>query len=261
MNFLALYGDALDIELGTADRSALFTVARRKAAINAGQLEFVKRTGCFRKTATIPLTHGTREYDLDAAGVISSQDFLRVWDDGVEYVFTASGGSPTYRTGPDFPRRDVGWLNRNQQGWRSAPNATIPQSWYLRVDGGKAYLGLSEPPALTGGDTASITFPYVARPIDLSADGDVPFSNSADPLLTLEPWHQALAHYGAAMLERLRKNVNGEQKQLTLFAGMVADYLQTDIETDGETIFMATDYRTQAGRQPLSRAQRDPLIY
>lgn len=260
MTFLDLYGNALDIELGTADRTSLFTLVRRKAAINAAQLEFVKRTGCFRKSATLTLAHGTREYDLEAAGAISAQDFLRVWDDGVEYVFT-SGGSATYRSGPDFPRRDVGWLNRNQQGWRSATNATIPQSWYLRQDGGKVYVGLSEPPALTGGDAASITFPYVARPMDLSADGDVPFTNSADALLVLEPWHQALAHYAAATLERLRKNVNGEQKQLTLFAGMVADYLQTDIETDGETIFMATDYRAQAGRMPLSRAQRDPLIY
>jgi hypothetical protein len=47
MDFVTLYGLELDRELGSADRTVLFTTARRKAAINAAQLEWVKRTECF----------------------------------------------------------------------------------------------------------------------------------------------------------------------------------------------------------------------
>jgi hypothetical protein len=48
MTFLQLYGDYLDIELGSADRTALFTTARRKDAVNRAQLEFAKQTECSR---------------------------------------------------------------------------------------------------------------------------------------------------------------------------------------------------------------------
>ena len=49
MTFLELYGTELDRELGTTDRTQRFTTARRKAAINAGQLEFVRRTECLTR--------------------------------------------------------------------------------------------------------------------------------------------------------------------------------------------------------------------
>lgn len=260
MQFSTLYGSALDIELGSADRTSLFTTARRQAAINAGQLEFIKRTGCFRRVASIALADDTREYDLESASNLAATDFLKVWDDGVELAVTV-GSDTTYRSGQDFPRRDVPMLNRQFPGWRSATATSIPQSWYLKQDGGKVYFGLSEPPSIESGDSAAVTLPYVARAADMSADADKPFTASSDALNLLEPWHQALAHYGAAVLERLRKNVNAEQKQLALFAGYVADYLQAQAPTDGETVMMARDYRAEQGRFPTSRVQRDPLIY
>jgi hypothetical protein len=262
MTFLQLYGEGLNIELGSDDNTQLFTTVRRKAAINAGQLEFIKRTKCFRKVATIALTHNTREYDLNST-LVTGKDFLSVWDDGVEYVLT-SGGTASYRSGPDFPRRDLSWLNQNQQGWRVASASQYPQFWYLRDPAGSAVtLGLSEPPSITGTNTASITLPYVARCPDMSADGASPFNSDADAeaIRVVEPYHQALAHFGASVLERLRKNYDGVQAQLALFAGYVADYLQEQNPRDGERMFMAHDYRAAAGRMPLSRAQRDPLIY
>lgn len=260
MDFVTLYGEALHIELGSQDTTSLFTTVRRKAAINKAQLEFVKRTGCFRRSASLALIHNQREYDLEASAVISGQDFLRVWDDGVELVVTV-GTNVSYRSGEDFPRRDVPLLNRQYPGWRSMSATSIPQSWYLRQDGGTVNFGLSEPPSITAPDTSTVTLPYVARPLDLSADADVPFALTANALQVLEPWHQALPHYAAALLERLRKNVSAEQKQLTLFAGYVADYLQQQVPTDGESIWMARDYRAEAGRMPRSLSQRDPFVY
>lgn len=76
--FLQLYGDDLDRELGTADRSVLFNLARRKDAINAAQQEWVKRTECLVGLAAIPLVSGTPEYDLESVG-----DFAWTEKDGV----------------------------------------------------------------------------------------------------------------------------------------------------------------------------------
>ena len=66
MDFLTLYGTELDRELGTTDRTQRFTTARRKEAINAAQLRFLKRTGCVTKQTTIALVDGTQEYDVEA---------------------------------------------------------------------------------------------------------------------------------------------------------------------------------------------------
>ena len=65
MTFLELYGTELDRELGTVDRTQRFTTARRQAAINAAQVEFVKRTECLTRSVSISLVDGTREYDLE----------------------------------------------------------------------------------------------------------------------------------------------------------------------------------------------------
>src|SRR5947207_452929 len=66
MTFDVLYGIELDRELVTADRDQRFTTVRRKAAINAGQLEFVKRTECFTRQTTVTIADATQEYDLEA---------------------------------------------------------------------------------------------------------------------------------------------------------------------------------------------------
>jgi hypothetical protein len=71
------------------------------------------------------------------------------------------------------------------------------------------------------GETAAITVPYVAIPPGMTADAEEPFSlTGSDPKTLLRPWHQALVHYAAALLEPLRKNFVGEQRQRQLFAAL-----------------------------------------
>ena len=258
--FSDLFGERLDRELGSADRTALFTTVRRKGAINEAQLEFCKQTECFTKSVSITLSDGTREYDLEA--VISAADYLWIAKDGVEYVFTDADSNVTYRSGDDFPRYELSTLNREHNGWRSADDTTYPDGYYLREDGGKVYLGLKTPPDIGASESASITLPYVAVPPDMSADGDEPYTVSSDSKKSLRPWHQALVHYAAALLEPLRKNYTGEQRQRTLFAGQVADYLQRKRPKGGQMIAMGHNYyRAARGRYVSSVAQRDPRVY
>lgn len=245
MTYVELYGTNLDTELGSADRTSLFTTARRKDAVNRAQLQFAKDTECFTKSASIALSDGVREYDLEA--VISADDFIAIAKDGAEYVFTDASGNVVYRSGDDdFPRIDLDVLNREQSGWRNGQNANFPASYYIREDGGKVYLGFSEPPSIGAGESASVTLPYVAMPPDMASDTDEPFSlaSGSDPKRILRPWHQALVHFAGAILEPLRKNFAGEQRQRQLYAAIVADYLQRKRKRGGSRVVFAKDYRS-----------------
>lgn len=259
MTFTQLYGDALHIELGSEDTSSLFTTVRRKKAINDAQVEFAKQTECFRKSATITMVDETREYDLES--VITADDYYGIAKDGAEYVYTDADGNVTYQSGFDFPRRDLDVLNVENPGWRNADSTTLPASWYLRESAGKVYFGLSEPSDVTAPATATVTLPYLALPPDMTGDTDEPYSLTAgsDPKRSLRPWHQALVHYAAALLEPLRKNFAAEQRQRSLFAGFVADYLQRHRPRNGTRIQLARDYRGEAQRGGSVR--RDPRTW
>lgn len=261
MTYLQLYGEALNLELGSDDTTALFTTARRKKAINDAQQEFAKQTECFTKSVSIPMVDNTREYDLEV--VITADDFLDLAKDGVEFVFTDASGNVTYLSGADFPRIDLPTLNREQSGWRSTTKAEKPSSYYIREEGGKVYFGMSEPPSVTAPSTASVTLPYVAVPPDMTGDTNEPFSLTAgsDPKRSLRPWHQVLVNYAAALLEPLRKNYAGEQRQRALFAGGVADYLQRKRPKGGTRITMARDYRGEASGRKLTGPLADPRVW
>lgn len=261
--FSQLYGEYLDAELGSADRSSLFTTAKRKDAVNRAQLEFVKQTGCFQREASITVVDGTQEYDLDATGIITSGDFLDVAPQGPEHQYTDSDGSIVYTAGDDFPRIDIPQLNRESTGWRQTDTPSErPSSWYLREEGGSVYFGLVPIPDIGSGDSALVTLPYVAYPPDMTDDAHEPFSvvMGTSPKRTLRPWHQALVHYAAALLEPLRKNYQAEKRQRELFAGMVADYLQKQRPKNGQRVVFARNYYRES-RARFSGSRLDPRVW
>ena len=254
--FSELYSERLTRELGSDDTSELFTTARRKAAINEAALAFVVETECFVRQVDITLSDGTREYDLEA--VISADDYLDIAKQGVEYAFTDANGDVTYRSDKDFPRKDIPQLNRGNSGWRNAADSNYPASWYIRKDGGKVYLGLSEPPDIGVSESAKVILPYVARPTEITDDSEVPYTVSADALETLEPWLQGIVHKAAALLEPLRKNYAARDMQNNLFAAVVASYLQKQRPKGGQSVHLARNYYKDA-RGGLSR-RVDPRV-
>ena len=244
--FAELYGERLHRELGTEDVQELFTTVRRKKACNEAALEWVKRTKSFVKWVSITLTDDVREYDLEATATITADDFLEVSAEGPEYQFTDANGDVTYRSGRDFPRKDIAILQRESPGWRAADAANYPTSWHIRKDGGKVYFGLSEPPEIAGSESAAILLPYVARPLVLTDDADVPYAVSSDAMESLEPWLQAIVYFAAALLEPLRKGFAAEQRLRNLFAGEVAAYLQEQRPKGGQAVLLARNYYREA---------------
>lgn len=250
--FVNLYGRLLDRELGSADRTELFTTAERKAAINEAQGEFNRLTECFiRQNAAIALTDGTQEYDLEA--VITAADYLWIAAQGVE-IKRVTPTSTYYYVGESLlPRRDIEWLNRMDPGWRTAPNG-IPTSHYLREDGGSVSIGFSPTPSIAVGETWTLIVPYVATIPDMSADSDEPFTLAGNAKISLRAWHQGLVHYAAAKLELMRKNVQGEAQQMQKFAGYVADYLQRHRVKGGRHVLLGRRYyqeRASRGFVPI----------
>lgn len=225
MTFLELYTTRLDLELGS-DQTTLFTTVRRKQAGNDAQDVFVRVTGCTKRYANITMRDSVGEYDLESR----LSDYIRL--KGAPSIKIVNGTNTRWIQGNDaFPKKDPEEQDRLSPGWRAASDGT-PAFWYLREDGGSTFLGVSPEPDFATGDIWTLVVPYVADPVDMSATTDVPFTIGTNVISRLIPYHQALVHYAAGLLEPLRKNYAGAQRQMGLFAGYIAQY-ETQLMKDG----------------------------
>lgn len=252
--FSELYSSALHYELATDDSTRLFTEARRKAAINEGALTFADLTECLVRQSSVVSSHSVGEYNLLSTVNIPGGDFIRLAKQRPEYQFTNDTGTVTYTSGEDFVRRDVEWLNQFEPGWRSNTGGT-PAFYYERVDGGRRLLGLYPPPEIDSSESAKVVLSYVAKPQTLSSDTDVPFSLASTAVgpstgirTDLEPYHQALVHYAAHKLEKLRGNDQASAGQLQVFLGYVERYLRSVKPKGGQTVKHARSYFAESRR-------------
>lgn len=328
MIFSDLYGTQLDIELGSADRTQLFTTARRKKAILDGMHNFERTTSCTPAYGSIALTQQansapTNATTPSAAGAgYSVNDVLTVvggtntvaaqfkvtaltasgvktlvvqtagaytvlptnpvavtggggtgatltvsWAGVAEYDLLAnfsgyislldreepsikmvdSSGNISYVQGNALPRRTPHMLDVGSPGWRADPSGT-PNGWYLRNDTGKTYLGFDPPPVPASGWTWTALVPYLSQSTDMSADSDQPFTVGGNVYSVLVPYHQALVHYAAGVLEPLRKGYSAAKRQMDLYAGYIAQY-ETKKRRDGaNTVTYKRNYFRDAGR-------------
>lgn len=257
-NFLALYGNALDVQLNSDDRTVLFTTARRKHEINEAEREFIKRTDCYVKqstltlsTATVTGSSGVYEHNLSTA----LSDFLWVSKQEPELRHTDSNSVVTFYQDDEFRRRDIPYLSRYKSGWRTASPGT-PSDWYLREDAGGLMFGLTPAPYFaSSSETWECIFPYVAWPSSMATDTAVPFGGSTGKQHLL-PWHAALVHFAAGRLELLRGNVQASERQLTMFAGYVAEFRMARRPKGGSQVTFDRLYR----REKSGRAGRDPRV-
>ena len=256
MTFLELYGDALDLELGTEDRTERFTTVRRKAQINAAMLEWVRKTDSLVARYQLDLTDEIGEYDLES--LINDDAFFRFVTEQPYLTQTDADGNVTYLEGENFPRVDVEMLDREQPGWRMASLGT-PSAWYMRTLNNQTLFGVAPPPDIISGHTWSVQIPYSARPVAMAADDDTPLrSRSAGAVgrPSMEPFHQALVHRAAAQLEKLRKNREGMIDQQQQFEQYVRDYQNSLAPTGGERVSYRSSYFAEAQRG--RRSEPDP---
>jgi hypothetical protein len=243
-DFSELYGTDLDRELGSADRTQLFTTVRRKSAVNQGQVEFVRLTECLVSEETEALVDETQEYDL--LSIIASNKFMKfaTRQPYIKKVVTATSAT-TYLTGESFKFKPIEDLDRDEEGWRGASSGT-PMNWYLRDDGSSVYLGLHPKPNIPSTETWTVIIPYVTYPTALSADADVPFGSRQN----LRAYHQALVHYAAAQLEKLRRNYQVSSSQLEAFLAYVHEFIAGRKPSGGERVSFAHNYFAAASVRP-----------
>lgn len=247
-SFVDLYENALHVELGTSDTSQLFTGARRKHAINEGYRQFADLTECYIRQSTIAISTSAQEYNLNATSVIPSGDFLRVASQQPYFQINDSNGILITLAGDQFPQVSIPYLDHADPSWRST-NTAYPDGWYLRDDGGGMFFGLQNRLDLSTGSTqtAKVVLPYVAKPSSMTSDTAVPFTSSNG--LTrhdLQPYHQAIAHYAAHDLEKLRKDQEASDRQLKKFQGYVQRYLDAHRPKGNRVVRMAVPYFQRA---------------
>lgn len=257
-----LYSSGLDRELGTDDSTQLFTTARRKTAILEGEQQFVDLTECLQRELTISCSNGVREYDLLSSNT-GSTDFMRLSPQGPEYAIVSSNstavGSTTHAAGSLFPRRDIPRLNRESPGWRQSTGARVPASWYLRTDGGRHYLGFSEPPTILSSETATLTVPYLAAPAQSTESTRLMFVVNGEERVDLRPYHDAVTHYAAHALEKLRKDQARSDLQLQRFSGYISRYLEQKRHRTGhQRVSVSRRYFAESRRG--GRYRGDPRI-
>jgi hypothetical protein len=260
VNFEALYGEALNLELNSNDSNTLFTTARRKQAINDAQQEFCDLTECLIRQSSITVSCNTAEYALLSSGTLGgSTDYARLAAQGVEYRVLSSGSSAsyvTYLTGDQFPQRSIVWRNKETPGWRQSTSPSTPTGYYLRPDGGTVYLGLDRPPVVGSSQHAELIVPYVAIPAAMTSTGDLPFTVAGSARYDLTPYHRALPHYAAYKLLPLLGDEQGSQTQLQKFQGYVARFLQALRPKGGTSVVLGTNYLAMARRPRGSRLDR-----
>lgn len=241
--FQSLYDDALHTELGTNDTSVLFTSARRKHAINEGLRQFADLTECLVRQSTLGTTNGTQEFNLNSTTVLPAGDFLRVASQGPVYQISDSNGIQQTLSGDLFPQASVPYLDNAQQGWRSTVTG-YPTGWYLRLSGGALFFGLDRIVGLSTSstETAEIILPYVANPSSMTADTSVPYTVAGLVRHDLQPYHQALVHYAAHDLEKLRKDPEASDRQLQKFQGYVQRYLDAKRPRGNRMVRSAVPY-------------------
>ncbi len=242
MFFSQLYGAQLDIELGSADRTQLFTTARRQKAVNDAMHNWERVTSCTAVYGTIPVVSTTGEYDL----FLTFPNYFSLQERAEPALKMVDGsGNATWLQGDSLPQRDPVWLDREDPGWRADPSGT-PSAWYLRDDSGTSYVGLDPAPLIPAGWTYTLLIPYLATADDMVSDGDLPWAVNGKSFVRLTPYHQALVHYAAGLLEPLRKNYSAVQRQMSVYAGYIAQYM-TKTRRDGpDQVTFARNYLRDA---------------
>ena len=249
--FSTLAGTRLDRELGTDDSTVLFKTARRNAAVNEGQETFARLTKCLKRRSTITIPSTAAEFNLLSTTVITSGDFVEYDVEQPQFRYTNASSVVTVLAGDDLPRRDVAWLNRYEPQWQvstvAAGTEQWPQGWYDRVDGGNRYFGLWPAPSSGSSASMEVLLPYVARPTPMSSATDEPFTVNSSVRTDLRPYHQAVVHYAAHLLEKLRRDDQASQSQLQQFMGYVTLWMQDQRRKGGNGLTFAKSYFVKRG--------------
>jgi hypothetical protein len=244
--FSSLYSARLDRELGTDDSTVLFTTARRKSAINEAQEEFAELTECLQRRSSITLTAGIGEYDLTSTAVLSGGDFVRLSKEQVQFRYTDASSYLTVYAGDDLKRREIEWLNVYEPGWQDSTVASsvaqVPSIYYERTDGGGRYLGFYPVPSTGSSASMDAVVSYIARPTAMTSDTNEPFTVGGASRTDLRPFHQALVHYAAHQLEKLRRDDQASERQLQKFLGYVARFKENSRVKGGKALTFGRSY-------------------
>lgn len=249
--FSQLWQDDLTTELGTNDTSVLFTDARRKHAINQGYRQFADLTECFIKRSSVTVSSSAQEFNLNSSSVMAgSSGFLRLAGEGPVYIKTDTAGNQQIFAGNEnFPQRAIPFLDASDEGWRSTQTPANPTGWYLRESGGQYLFGFDCPADVSTSETAELIVPFVANPSSMTASTDVPFAVSTNYRNDLYPYHQALVHYAAHQMEKLRRDDERADKQMQLFMSYVQRYTQQHRKKGSNAVRTGRSYFRNAMRR------------
>jgi len=130
----------------------------------------------------------------------------------------------------------------------------------LRPDGAHLYLGFTPVPSTGSSAAASVLVPYQANAPTMSSATDEPFQFNGAVRTDLRSYHQGIVHYGAAMLEKLRRDQQASDYQMGLFRMYVARFFADARIKGGRMVTLARSYFGQrVGQGDRLNERQDPM--
>jgi hypothetical protein len=248
-----LAGRLLDIELGTADSTVLFTTERRNQGINDGIKEFAELTECFIREESSTLSTALLHPVTGSNGLITAGDFVRLAPHRpISFRhYSSAGGDVVVLAGKDdLPERTMRWLDNYRPGWLAndltySTTFQLPTDHFFDENGGVLSLGFTPRPSTAGSSAIfQVMVPYVALPPRIASTSatEEPFTVGGVTRTDLRPFHQAFVHFAAAQLEKLRKNTEASQSQLSAFLAYVQRFLASRRQKGGTMLTYGKDY-------------------
>lgn len=243
MIFSSLYGGKLDRELGTDDRQVLFTTERRQGAVNDGIKRFNDDTECFVNTQVFTPTPAATDFTLSSTIFLPGLPFMRFsGQTPLRVLYYTAAGTEVY--GPDrLVQRSEWWLSRYVPGYYDEYFVTptvkqIPRYYSLRQNQGATVLRFSPQLSTAAGDDVQIELNYVAEPPALTLDTEEPYYLAPE----VRPYHQAIVHYAAAQLEKLRRDYTASDRQMAWYQEYVDRWRRSHQHVGGQVLQFARSY-------------------
>ena len=149
--------------------------------LNNGVLEITRKTKCLPVYSDFNTVADQMEYSL----ITQITDYLCPLDKDLMHIY--------YYDGSEWAELDIvtlSYLNANHSNWQSDDSGTPERAVIL---GDTLYLHPKPDTAVTNG----IRFYHCKKPIEMSANGDYPFGNTAE-ISRLTPYHTIIVDYWVA---------------------------------------------------------------
>ena len=168
--------------------------------LQEGALDMAEKADAYVLSATWSAVAGAQTYVLSGASA-KVTGFLDLYWPAGGLIYTQSSGKTKTAPG-DFRVVSEAWLDLHVPGWRDASASDTLQYVAYSYDGSGNFLLSVYPKSKT--TTPSFKLFYKSRGVDMSDDGNYPWTDTTTNLTHTDPWQKGIAFYALHHFHKTR---------------------------------------------------------